>query len=156
MEQFSRYPNCKCKTCNKDIYKRPSQINKGNVFCSKECYFKSCTILVKCLICNTEYKKGLHKKTCSKSCANKLRIGTVYKSGLESKSKELKYRKLKEQLVKLRGPSCEKCNYSNTSILNVHHKIRKCDGGTDDISNLQLICPNCHAELHYGDNKAFN
>jgi predicted HNH restriction endonuclease len=27
--------------------------------------------------------------------------------------------------------------------------VRRSDGGTNDLDNLQLVCPNCHAEIHH-------
>lgn len=149
MEAYIRNPNCCCKICNKEIYRRPAQIEKGNIYCSQKCYGKSCTILVSCVICGIEYNKGLHKKTCSRACANKLRIGSKYiDRPLKNKAQTNKI--LKERLISLRGSSCERCSFPNTKILNVHHKIRRADGGSNDIDNLELICPNCHAEEHYG------
>jgi hypothetical protein len=154
MEKYIRRPNCNCKVCNKEIYRRPNQLeNSSNVFCGYECYSKWCTILIKCSVCGTEYRSGLHKKTCSKACANKLKIGSHYNSGRPIKDVVKTQQALKNRLITLRGCNCEKCGCTKTSILNVHHKIRKVDGGSDDLDNLQLICPNCHAEIHYGNKK---
>lgn len=33
-------------------------------------------------------------------------------------------------------------------VLQVHHLIEVKDGGTDDPINLQLLCAECHAEVH--------
>lgn len=152
MEAYTRKPNSYCKVCNKEIYRRPSQIEKGNIYCSQKCYGESCTILVSCVICGTEYNKGLHKKTCSRACSNKLRIGNRYNQiGRPSKDKVKTSRQLKNRLIELRGSKCERCLYDKVHILNVHHKIRRADGGSDDLDNLELICPNCHAEEHYGN-----
>jgi 5-methylcytosine-specific restriction endonuclease McrA len=54
---------------------------------------------------------------------------------------------LKPHLIKLKGHKCERCN--NTEWLNeiipleLHHK----DGvkSNNNLDNLQLLCPNCHA-----------
>lgn len=32
----------------------------------------------------------------------------------------------------------------------VHHIVSVCDGGTEDASNLILLCPNCHKMAHVG------
>lgn len=37
--------------------------------------------------------------------------------------------------------------------LEVHHLKRLADGGSDTITNTVAVCPNCHRELHYGENK---
>jgi len=150
MEQYTRQNNTHCAICDKPIYRRPFQINKGPTYCSQTCYGKACTILVKCAVCSITFHKGLNKKTCSRSCSNKLRLGSSYNLGRPSKSKVKSRNLLKERLIKLRGTLCERCGYDNTHILNVHHKIRRADGGLDDLDNLELICPNCHAEEHYG------
>lgn len=33
-------------------------------------------------------------------------------------------------------------------VLQVHHVIEVEEGGTDDLANLQLLCAECHAEVH--------
>ena len=78
-EQYKRKPNTQCKICNKDIYKRPSQIilNKGRVFCSSTCYGKSCRDEKPCVICSKPILSSLHRKTCSRICSNKNRAGIV-------------------------------------------------------------------------------
>jgi 5-methylcytosine-specific restriction protein A len=55
---------------------------------------------------------------------------------------------------------CECCNkeapFSNingTPYLEVHHVRRLADGGPDIVENAIAICPNCHREFHYGQNR---
>ncbi len=129
-----RNPNCSCCVCEKLIYRRPSQII-GNVFCSSECCGKFQRINEKlCPICGKSFIG--HKKTCSRSCSNKSRTGIKY-DGTNSK----------------RSGKCEECGNENYNILQVHHIIERCNGGTDDESNLQLLCPNCHYTKHLGYSK---
>tara|TARA_B100000745_G_scaffold300439_1_gene254406 strand:- start:4211 stop:4561 length:351 start_codon:yes stop_codon:yes gene_type:complete len=100
-----------------------------------------------CKICKGVYVG--QKKTCSRTCANKSRTGISY-------TKEGKFNKayqgslLKERLAQKRGGVCERCNMSNYAILQVHHKKERHRGGTDVLSNLELLCPNCHATHHFG------
>lgn len=62
-----------------------------------------------------------------------------------------------ERLIKAKG-ICGKCGEeapfkSRTTgmpYLEVHHKIRLADGGSDDLENTIALCPNCHRELHFG------
>ena len=32
----------------------------------------------------------------------------------------------------------------------VHHRVARCDGGLNTISNGEVICPNCHRVEHEG------
>jgi 5-methylcytosine-specific restriction protein A len=55
---------------------------------------------------------------------------------------------------------CEACNkpspFNKTNglpYLEVHHLRRLADGGSDTVQNAIAACPNCHRELHYGENK---
>ena len=40
---------------------------------------------------------------------------------------------------------CKKCVTTLSSAFQIDHIIPKCQGGTNDVSNLQALCPNCHA-----------
>jgi hypothetical protein len=147
-----RHPNCTCKICGKAVYRRPRDLerNNGNVYCSQECYGKSCRRPVPCVICGTEILGSRHAKTCSRACANKHRAGIKYRQPKRvSKDKVRESRALKKRLVLNRGGCCQRCGYSNIDILVVHHIIRRSDGGTDDLDNLELVCPTCHAEIHF-------
>ncbi|HSD62023.1 MAG TPA: HNH endonuclease signature motif containing protein, partial [Burkholderiales bacterium] len=46
-----------------------------------------------------------------------------------------------------RCPTCDQPITKETGW-NVHHRVPKCDGGTDGIGNLVLMHPNCHRQLH--------
>ena len=145
---YKRNPNTICFVCKKSIYKRPSQIksNKGLVFCSLGCYGISCRKEIPCLVCGKLILKGFNKKTCSRICANKYRVGIKYKIG-NPNNKVFKFRILKLKLIKERGKKCERCGYDKYEILHVHHKNR--DRNHSDLKDLELICPNCHYEKHY-------
>jgi len=41
-----------------------------------------------------------------------------------------------------------------TGYLEVHHVNMLGNGGSDTIENAVALCPNCHRELHYGENSA--
>jgi len=67
--------------------------------------------------------------------------------GRPSKSKVRSQQLLKIRLLKERGKKCERCNYNKYEILQIHHKNR--DRNNNELSNLELICPNCHYEEHF-------
>ncbi len=99
-----------------------------------------------CVVCGKLIMAGLNKKTCSRSCANINRTGINYKIG-SPRDKVKSQQALKVRLLKERGGSCERCGYNKYEILQVHHKNRNRDDNI--LSNLELICPNCHYEEHY-------
>jgi 5-methylcytosine-specific restriction endonuclease McrA len=72
---------------------------------------------------------------------------------IQSKNNANKSKILKENLSKIRGGICEECGNENYNILQVHHIIERCNGGTNDESNLELLCPNCHYTKHLGYSK---
>jgi hypothetical protein len=152
--EYERKPNTQCSICSKPIYRRPIQIkqNLGRVFCGQVCYGISCRREKPCSVCGNLILANLHKKTCSRICANKHRIGIKYKLNCP-KDKVKNYRSLKLRLLDDRGRCCEKCGYKKYEILEVHHKDRNREN--NELINLELICPNCHAEEHFLKNSWF-
>jgi 5-methylcytosine-specific restriction protein A len=68
--------------------------------------------------------------------------------------------KIKAWVLKAADGKCESCNSkapfvaeNSEPFLEVHHLRRLADGGSDTISNVVALCPNCHREMHYGINK---
>lgn len=49
---------------------------------------------------------------------------------------------VKKRLLKLRGKCCERCGEGEG--IEAHHKIALSNGGTNDVSNLVLLCHSCH------------
>lgn len=147
-----RKPNCNCSVCDKEIYRRPTQIENGKIFCSQKC----CGLSQRkekryCKVCNNELNKD-SKITCSRTCSNKNRTGITY-DALQVSSKAKRIKILKNQLLEERGEKCQLCDYNNINILQVHHIIERHLGGKDNKENLLLICPNCHYTIHYGDSR---
>ena len=151
-EQYKRNPNTKCNICKKLVYKRPSEIEKkeGRVFCSSTCYGISCRKETPCIICGKLILASFNKKTCSRACANKNRVGVRYKIN-RPKDKVVTLRRVKIRLLDVRGKSCQRCGYDKSEILQVHHKNR--NRTNNHFRNLELLCPNCHYEEHYRKEK---
>jgi hypothetical protein len=149
---MSRKPNCTCKICGTPIYRRAFEIerNKGNVYCSQRCFGLASQKIRVCPVCGKEFLSKRNRKTCSHACANIGRTGITYKQlGRPRKDRVEDARALKKRLVDSHGSRCQRCGYSDVNILVIHHIVRRCDGGTNDPENLELVCPNCHAEIHF-------
>lgn len=142
-----RKSNCTCCVCGKLIYRRPLQIASGNVYCSLTCCGKKQRVERTCNVCQKSYIGA--KRTCSRACANKGRSGIKY-TGKNNMNNARQGTILKEGLANKRGGICERCGENNYAILQIHHKTERYRGGTDTPSNLELLCPNCHASQHLG------
>ena len=104
---------------------------------------------------------GKQQKYCSLRCKNK-NINTRHKNYDQQQSRGLA-RKIK--LVNLKGGRCEKCGYNtNYAVLSFHHlnpntklfgiDLRQCSNRSwetleSEANKCQLLCANCHLELHY-------
>lgn len=116
--------------------------------------------IAKCEVCNTPLK-GLQRKYCSRKCHNK--AGNTRLQNYEAQQKRALARK--HELIMLKGGKCEICGYSkNYAALSFHHldptqKELSLDARTlsgsrmeilkDEVSKCQLLCQNCHMEIHY-------
>lgn len=154
MENHRRNPNTKCSICDKEIYRRPFQLKESSaVFCGKICYGKSRRKETGCKICDKPILSSLNKLTCSKECYDVYRnqLNKEHNWGRKPRSNdEVNTKQARQKFIKERGNKCELCAYNIAEILNVHHIIERCNGGTNEKSNLIVICPNCHAEIHAG------
>lgn len=139
---------CDNKKCAKEFDDRASRLKMyANHFCCKDCHSEFQRKYTDCPECGETFLAN-KRKFCSKRCANKARTGTLYK-GSKTKNRAERVKRLKAELFELRGYKCECCPYSNIKIIQLHHKVERADGGTDEHDNLELLCPNCHCEHHY-------
>jgi len=66
------------------------------------------------------------------------------------KDRTLKLKAYRDAVLKFYDYKCFICGYNN--FVDIHHIIHKSSGGTDQIDNLVLLCPNHHKEWHYYEN----
>ncbi len=82
----------------------------------------------------------------------------VYLEGRFQKSmiKHLKNRKRLLKVWRIQKGRCPHCQERVTTETgwNLHHIIKRIDGGSNKLSNLKLLHPNCHRQLHYGNDVA--
>jgi len=67
----------------------------------------------------------------------------------DSASKRRNAARRKQSLLTQRGAKCEACGFSCEYALEAHHVVRVSEGGTDDDSNLVILCANCHSIADY-------
>lgn len=159
-----------CKNCNIVCEVPQKEVKRGNgKFCSLKCsheFRKKQPKIEKdhnciCAKCEkTFYKNKSSKKIsksglyfCSRKCKDEAqRIGGIkeIQPGHYGKGNNAGYyRKVTERAGLMH--ECQKCGYNKIpSILQVHHKDRNREN--NDISNLEVLCPNCHLEDHYLNN----
>jgi endogenous inhibitor of DNA gyrase (YacG/DUF329 family) len=150
------YVDVKCSTCGK-ICKKVKRFLKEHSFCSPKCQYTWMDKRqeVSCATCGKTFKKrqseirkaknGLY--FCCRKCkdlAARLDGGIpdiqpdFYGTGV-SNYRDIAFRELPKK--------CNRCGYDEyPEIVQVHHK----DGNRDNnnISNLEPLCPNCHAIEH--------
>lgn len=131
-------PNCQCKVCNKELYRRPCKLSQENIFC--------------CYGCRNKYFSGERGKHKPKP-----------KRDRSSDQKRIKYKK--EKAVEYKGGKCEKCGYNKCiAAMDFHHinpdekiydvkdlMIRKWEIIQTEIDKCILLCSNCHRELHWNE-----
>ena len=116
---------------------------------------KKTAITVICLWCQTSFevvpsrlkraKKGVCY--CSRQCKERAQgvdgISGMQPSHYKGHSEYRKY-----ALANLKN-ACNRCGYDkNINILQAHHVDE--DRNNNSLENLEILCPNCHAEEHWG------
>jgi hypothetical protein len=143
--------NTSCCCCSKPLHRRPRDL-KYKSYCSMECYKKAKRIVLICPTCKKEfwrYKEETghrRKKYCSKSCANRNRIGMRYGGGRKCDSR--RRLELFQKASGIKTCSVVGCAYSRT--LDLHRLVEGKNGGGYILGNMFAICPNHHAEITRG------
>lgn len=157
-----------CLNCNQVFFVEVREVNRGNgKFCSSKCsgYYSNKQKPkpepnVECAYCKVKFYKNESKKRNSKSglyfcCAEHKslcqRVGGIkeimpahYGAGTGNSSKL--YR---PKVFAQKDPTCERCGFNhNIASIVIHHKDRNRDN--NDLSNLEVLCANCHAIEHWG------
>ena len=112
-----------------------------------------------CVICSARLS-GRQQKYCSRDCKNR-HGNSRYQSYI---AQQRRGRKRKLALVKLKGGQCCRCGYDgNYAALEFHHarpcrkrfnldlrslSNRRWSSILDEVSQCDLVCSNCHKEIH--------
>jgi len=134
-----------CKTCGKMF----NRINSRSAYCGDSCRpFKlpdkdrRHKKVRNCIICNAEINSAF--QTCEAHLGRRLPLESL--------------KRPKKALIEKRGHRCEnkKCHRTTWCGEQIPLELDHIDGNPDnnDVSNLRLLCPNCHAmtETYKGRN----
>jgi hypothetical protein len=163
-------PTRNCLYCNNIFNAAQRDVTRGNgKFCSRRCSglyksslpSKAAIVEVTCAYCNTKFarlvsyikkhnsKSGLH--FCNRKCkelGQSLEIGNIkaiQPSHFGLGQGKWSYR---AKALEVYPHKCNRCGYNKyVGILKVHHKDR--NKSHNHITNLELLCPNCHDLEHY-------
>ncbi len=157
-ETYSKTCKSKCNFCDKeyDVLKYRLSISK---YCSARCAAKHRRgkyISINCDYCKNIFEikeKKLHLSVnhfCNNDCKMEFYKANPHIRGIfaghNGKSVKSNYRNIAFNLLEHR---CHICKYDRfEDVLQVHHidHNRK----NNDISNLVIVCPTCHSEIHKG------
>lgn len=158
------YEKISCLYCNKDKFVLKSVLKRrGGKYCDSICCNSHRKDLAaqepknaECAYCKKKFRarksKMLASKSgymfCQKECKdiaqrsesgfNEMRPAHYKNGGSHYKAKAMRNFENK----------CNRCSYSKViGILEVHHKDR--DRNNNNLSNLEILCPNCHQEEHF-------
>jgi hypothetical protein len=144
--------NVNCKNCNKEFESDTRETNRGKgICCSRKCgseYANKNRPLINlvCQGCLKPYtSKMKNSKFCTIQCNQKsrTRINGTNETGRNTLSKRIN--KLKKSFTS----ECFSCKW-NKCACDIHHIVEKSNGGSDDLNNLTILCPNCHRLVHKG------
>jgi len=140
-----------CEVCGKEKIVPPSTYKRGHRFCSRICMGlkmrkygdgnKKCSKCKKIMPLESFYKnrsnRDKHSTECIDCCCQKSRLK----------------RKTRNEFIIKNGLKCSKCGlkYSDADFFEIDHIIPVSVSKTkrkvicsEDISNIQILCPNCH------------
>lgn len=168
----SRIKTCivECPVCKKQVEKKP-YMTRGRVSdvycCSRECFFKnkkanpsvygrkSLSQEEKLLVVRdyqNNMKKindlaiecGVSKQTIKNTL---LENNVIFRNKSDYILDVQSFSAIARRLLKERGNSCYSCKWDEANC-DVHHILPRSKGGTNEKSNLVILCPNCHRLMH--------
>ena len=143
-----------CDTCGKPTrygYGGSKSKNKEN-YC-KECQYKKLSkqfrkqTVVECFVCGKKISRTdsrlarVEKTTCSIRCTGLAKRKDI----TEVSRSRLKIKMIQEGIEQ----KCVTCETDHLWNLQAHHIVFVSNGGTNDISNLEFQCRNCHGDIHH-------
>lgn len=150
----SRKQEVECAQCFKHIIRQPKEVKENN-FCSHSCsaIFNNKNKITKpkkfCNICEKSLGRSKDNRTACMECEKEQKFKEWILGNINLSTKYGHSHLVREFLFQIHGEKCVGCNFSgknpitNRSILHVDHING--DHANSTISNVRLLCPNCHA-----------
>lgn len=146
-----------CDNCGTEYskQKRLAENAPQEHFCSRECYYifvnPKDRVTLTCAHCSCTFTRPKSKLKNSKSglyfCSREHKdLAQSYIKAIQPShygNGEYNYR---NKALRELNNACARCGYSNVLALEVHHKDR--DRSNNHISNLEILCANCHTLEH--------
>lgn len=146
-----------CKNCNKLFLTDTRELSRGTrkgkpqgLFCSRTCSAifsnknRSLNTLI-CIHCSSSFTSvSKITKFCSDICCIKHRKNIANSEQIVRKSTLIAR---VNKSLKSGTSKCFICDWDKT-VCDIHHIIPKSKGGSDDFSNITVLCPNCHRLAH--------
>lgn len=172
--QQRELPDLECQQCGKTFYTQPSRRKLSNNYCSRTCanqaqsrtlqdmpeLRKSKGVELQCKNCENSFHvkpyRAKKAKYCSRACAYASKYGKAQKgSGVDvSGQNNPNFKGTNNRVTSRRnatkyfGYKCMICNWE--IVVDVHHIIPVRDGGSNNLNNLAVLCPNHHAMADRG------
>ena len=128
------------KVINKKISEGVKKYNENN---HKEIIYYNYI----CEKCGKEFTSAKIKNGRKIHCNNcKRKVNHFKDINQISSIKELSKRTITKILIRA-NKGCSICGW-NESTCDIHHIIQRKDGGSNNMDNLILVCPNCHRIIH--------
>jgi len=154
-----------CLNCNKEFGAENRDLNRGwGKFCSSQCSSIYNWALKRgpntiCGWCEEKFYRKPSKKKDHRSksglffCCREHKDLAQRVDGLNDiKPSHYKIGEYRKKALSYYGLTCNRCGYNQTEyVLEVHHKDR--DRSNNALSNLEVLCANCHKEEHLEDKR---
>lgn len=166
--QQRELPDIACSQCGKTFYRKPSERTLNNNYCSRTCANQARSRTIQdipslrtsqgvetiCQNCGDVFYVKPHRtgkaKYCSKACSHAARFGNSLRMSKDdiSGNNNPNFRgtnnatTARENAIKFFGSRCMICGWEE--VVDVHHITPRRHGGTNNLDNLIVLCPNHH------------
>jgi hypothetical protein len=163
-KKIDKYGKCRaftilsCDYC-KTEFEKAVYLLKNTNYCRRECQHNSRKTQesFSCAFCFKSFTRRPSSRSNSRSglffCSRECKDSA---QSLEENFPEIRpahyangKRSYRQKALNKKENQCNRCGYNqNIKILQVHHIDENRDN--NKLDNLEILCPNCHAEIHWG------